>query len=79
MSNLCLQPKHTEAHNPYNLLFAVFLAGDKVHSFKMAEINLPTKDIHVQQLANVLFLLVAIQVTLYTFVLSAVILLKAFA
>lgn len=33
-----------------NLLFGVFVGRDQVDSFEMAEIDIPAKDVYVQQL-----------------------------
>lgn len=57
-------PSSHSGYTTYNLLLAVLLTRDEIHSFKVTEIDVPTENIHVQQLANVLFLLVAVQVAL---------------
>lgn len=51
-------------HSTYNLLFAVLGAGDEVDGFHMSKVNVPAENIHVQQLAHILFLVVPAQVAL---------------
>ena len=50
---------------PYNLLFAVFCARDESNGFHMSKVDVPSEDIHVQQLADVFLLVVATKAALY--------------
>lgn len=60
-----VETRQEEAGCPYNLLFAVFCARDESNGLHVSKVNVPSEDIHVQQLADIFLLVVATKAALY--------------
>lgn len=48
-----------------DLLLRVFGGRDEVDRFQVAKVDIPPKDVDVQELANIFFLVVAIQIPVF--------------
>lgn len=45
----------------YNLFFAVLCTGDEVNGFHVSKVDIPSEDVHVQQLAHIFLFVVSTQ------------------
>jgi len=49
-----------------DLLFGVLVRGNEIDRLEVTEVDVPTEDVYIQELADVFLLVVAAEVSIYT-------------